>query len=294
MIVNGFDRISAAATLETDAYLGFADFWDEGVPDKLDLNYIGRQYDFLASSPWIDDDAPGHGSSYGDYETTILPGNTFDFPFLHGKAIRAAGYSFVSCSDEAVMDQSIQLADYEIVDIILGEEKEIPGPKASSRREFRAFPKAFQREITAFTQKGGALFISGAYVGMDLFDNNNDSLDVQFAEEILKFSFRTDHAVKTGGVASVDSAFFISSPSFEFNTDFNSTSYKVESPDAIEPMGIDAKTILRYSENNTSAAIAAKGGSNIIIFGFPFESIMAQKSRDKIMESVLAYLSDSD
>ena len=52
-------------------------------------------------------------------------GNTFDYPFVHGKAIQAAGnYSFVSCSDEAVEKGILSLEDYPIVDYILGLEKE--------------------------------------------------------------------------------------------------------------------------------------------------------------------------
>ena len=39
-------------------------------------------------------------------------GNTFDYPFVHGKAIQAAGnYSFVSCSDEAVEKGILSLED---------------------------------------------------------------------------------------------------------------------------------------------------------------------------------------
>ena len=289
LIVNGFDRISAAATLETSEYLGFADFWDEGVPDKYDINYIGTQYDFLADSPWLDDDAPGHGSSYGDYETKIIAGNTFDFVYAHGRSIRAAGYSFVSTSDEAVMDGTIDITNYKYLDLILGEEKEVSGPKSSVKREFRAFPKALQYEITKFCQTGGNLFISGAYVGSDLFDNANDTLDIKFGQEVLKYNFRTDHAVKTGGVFSIASDFFPVDQTFEFNTNFRSDLYKVESPDAIEAFGPGSKTILRYLENNTSAAVAHTGEANIIIFGFPFETIVTEKSRDEIMLAILNF-----
>ncbi|NQV29738.1 MAG: xanthan lyase [Candidatus Marinimicrobia bacterium] len=289
LIVNGFDRVSAAASIETSEYLGFADFWDEGVPDKYDLNYIGTQYDFLAKSPWLDDDAPGHGSSHGDYETTIISGNTFDFPYLHGQSIRAAGYSFVSVSDEAVMEGYVDITDYKILDLILGEEKEVSGPKSSSRREFRAFPKDLQNELTRYCQLGGNLFVSGAYVGSDLFDNSSDSLDIKFGQEVLKYDFRTDHAVKTGGVFSIASDFFPLNQPFEFNTSFRSDLYKVESPDAIEAFGPGSKTILRYSENNTSAAVAHTGTSNVIVFGFPFETIVKEKHRDEMMLAILNF-----
>ena len=43
------------------------------------------------------------GYSTGELEGMQIAGNTFDYPFIHGKAIQAAGsFSFVSCSDESV------------------------------------------------------------------------------------------------------------------------------------------------------------------------------------------------
>ncbi len=295
LIVNAFDRISAATTIESDEYLGFFDLWDEGVSDGYDMNYIGSQYDIRADSPWLDDDEPGHGASFGDMETTLIPGNSFDFPHLHGKSLREAGYSFVSSSDEAIWDGQLDINNYTVLDIIFGEEKEVPGPKDFSPRDFRTFPKAFQEKIRSYTQSGGNLFLSGAYIGFDLFDNGNDSLDMQFGEEVLKYRFRTDHAVKTGKLSIIpqDLFQFETTQVLEFNTSYHPSLYKVESPDAIEPASPEALTILRYAENNTSAAIAASGASNIVAFGFPFESILSETSRNEVMASVLSFL-DSD
>ena len=64
------------------------------------------------------------GESGNEYEGMKIAGNTFDYPFMHGKAIQAAGgYSFTSCSDEAVESGSVALEDYPIADYILGLEK---------------------------------------------------------------------------------------------------------------------------------------------------------------------------
>ncbi|MBN2417341.1 fibronectin type III domain-containing protein [bacterium] len=289
LIINGFDRISAPAVIETEEYLGFADFWDQGVPDRYDLDYVGMQYDFSESSPWLDDDAPGHGASYGDLETTIIPGNSFDFPYLHGKSIREAGYSFVSTSDESVMDGQVDMTEYTYVDLILGEERKTDWPKSSGDREYETFPENLQREISRYCRTGGNLFASGSYVGTDLFEDSSDSLDAVFAQDILHFRFRTNHAVKTGGIVSVDPVFMPFRQCFEFNTGLHPVLYAAESPDAIEPAKSPAKTILRYSENNTSAAVAFKGDSDIIIFGFPFETIISEADRNAVMKAVFNY-----
>ena len=292
LVINGFDRVSAPATLEAGPYLGFADFWDQGVPDKYDLHYIGSQYDFVAPSPWLDDDAPGHGASYANYETTVIAGNTFDFPFVHGQSIMTSGRSFVSTSDETVMDGLVDITDYRYVDLILGEEKETDWPKPVREKQFKAFPASLQTALRRFCESGGSLFISGAYVGTDLFENKSDDHpDVVFAQETLKYTLRTNYAVRTGDVVAVENTFLAPDHTIAFNTRLGSDLYAAEAPDAIEPADSNATTILRYAENNSSAAIRYQGDYNVIVFGFPFETIMTKRERDDVMRAVLASFS---
>jgi len=287
LIVNGFDRVSSAATIETDKYLGFVNIWDQGVPDKYDLDFTGDQYDLLADSPWRDDDEPGHGASNANYETTIIPGNTFDFPLIHGKSIKALGRSFASVSDEAVMDRELDLTEYAYLDLILGEEKATGGPKPHVEMRYRAFPKELQAALEHYTTMGGNLLVSGAYVGTDLFENRVDSSDIDFAEQVLKFRHRTNHAVETGGLWSVDTARFPIPEGLTFNTTYNPLIYAVESPDAIVPANTSSFTLLRYSENNTSAAVIYPGEDNtIIVFGFPFETVLNEDHRDQLMKQI--------
>jgi len=291
LIINGFDRIAPPATIETEKYLGFINFWDQGVPDGYDLTYVGDQYDLLADSPWLDDDSPGHGASHADYECTVVAGNTHDFVYTHGRSIRSAGYSFVSASDEAVMDREIDLKHYDVVDIIMGEEKLTEGPKPFLEKQFQVFPVLFQDKLSKYCQNGGNIFISGAYIGTDPFVNiRDDSVSINFVQNNLKYKWRTDHAVKTGGVYSVDSLFMPFGNSFEFNTELNPRLYAAESPDAIEPADSTSITILRYRENNTSAAVGFKGDYSVVAFGFPFETIPDQGKRDEVMQAVLNYL----
>jgi len=293
LIVNGFDRVSAPEAIELDKFSGFANFWDQGVPDKYDINFTGSQINFSTYSQYLSNDAPGWGRSYADFETKIIPGNTFDFPYLHGKSIKAAGYSFVSASNEAIMDKQIDMSKYKYVDLILGEERETDLPKSTHVKKFKAFPRKLQREIQRYCKNGGNFFISGAYIGTDLFANK-DSIDIAFAEDVLKYKWVTNHAVKTGGFFSVDANFLLSLQSFEFNTKYHPDIYTVEAPDAIEPADSLAKTILRYSENQFCAAVAYEGNYRVITFGFPFETIITKESRDIIMRAVLDYFKVSN
>ncbi|MBN2602434.1 MAG: xanthan lyase [Candidatus Marinimicrobia bacterium] len=290
LIVNGFDRIAPPAILNTEEYKGFANFWDQGVPDGFDPGFVGAQYEFRDDSPWLDDDSPGHGASHADYECTIVAGNTHDFVKIHGESFRAAGRSFASASDEAVMDGAIDINNYKIVDLLMGEEKLTDSPKPFLPKQFDVFPRAMQNKLVDYCQSGGNLFISGAYIATDPFIYvQDDSISIKFVENNLKYRWRTNYAVKTGGVWSVDSAFLTFGETFQFNTELNPRIYAAEAPDAIEPADSLATTILRYSENNTSAAVAYSGKYRVVAFGFPFETILNKADRDKVMQAVLTF-----
>jgi len=294
LIVNGFDRICGPAIIDSDKMKGFADFIDQGVPDKFDLHYTGSQFNFDPDSPFRLNDAPGHGASYADYETKIIPGNTFDFSFIHGRAIKNDGFSFVSCSDEAIASGRVQLEDYEIVDWILGEEKETSWPIVSMDsllgKQFKTFNYGLQEQIAEYLNNGGNLFVSGAYVGSDLLAGKKETdADVKFAKEVLKFWWVTDHAVKNGDVFSADKSFFKDQIEFSFNTGYDPQIYTVESPDAIGAQE-GGRVILRYAENNFSAGIAYSGDYKTVIFGFPFETIKLESQRNRVMKSILNFL----
>ena len=53
---------------------------------------------------------------------------------------------------------------------------------------------------------------------------------------------------------------------------------------------MSGKTIFRYSENNTNAAVAAKTSYGVVDLGFPFEAVKEQAERDRLMLQILNYL----
>lgn len=288
LIINGFDRVSGPEVLESGPYLGFMDSWGKSVPDRYDLSYTGSQYDFDANSKWLDDDSPGNGASYGDWETEVIVGNTRDYPYLHGLSIRAAGYSFDSASDEAVSAVQLDLEDYHSINIIYGEQKATPWPKPVAEPRFRIFPKAFAGAIENYCLQGGNVLMSGAYVGTDL---QGDKEREEFAAGILKYRWRTDYASRGGSVYTQNPLLFGKDLHFNFITGFHPGIYGAENPDGIEPAkDSPAQTVMRYGENNVSAAVAYRGEDyNTVILGFPFECIEDRNSRDFLMKAILDF-----
>lgn len=297
LIVNGFDRVSGPVAIKEPNFSGFLSLLDAGVPDKYDIGFTGVQHNFNPNSNWNNDDNPGHGASYADYDNRVIAGNTFDYPLLHGGSIKAAGYPFVSSSDEAIWNGMVNLKSYKFIDFIMGEEKETPWPKSYGDSlfglQFEVFPNKLKEKITEYLNSGGNIFISGAYIGSDLFDNNNET-DIDFAMNILKYKLNTGHAVTTGEVYSTNKNILPSNVKLKFNTELSHKLYAVEAPDAIGAIN-GSENIMRYSENNTSAGVLYKQNYGVVALGFPFESILDVKVRDELMKNILkSMLGESD
>ncbi len=182
LIISAFDRTGGAAWFEDEAHAGFMPMIDQGVPWQMDLHTVGAQYDYLKASPWLDDDAPGFGASYADLEGLVIPGNTFDFPLSHGISIGRAGYSFVSISDEAIEEDSLDLQDMAMIDFIAGEERTTYLPKNDSLPLYQVFSPLMLDQLSLYLEQGGSIFISGAHIASDVHLNGQDSLVASLSE----------------------------------------------------------------------------------------------------------------
>jgi len=289
LLVNAFDRTCGPAFFDKGDMAGIAWWEDEGVPYKHDLSFTGHQYDFSRNSEWIHDDSQGWGASSADMETVANTGNTFDNTAIHGKALHDAGFSHVSVSDEAFETMEIKPGKYAAIDVIFGEERGTTAFGNSGHKEFRLFTPGMIKAITNFTVTGGPVFLSGAYIGTDMMENH-DSSAIRFASEVLHYVWRTHHATTKGQVYATDKGTGIFPEFVQFNTEFNNDMYRVESPDAIEPVGTGSFRICRYVSGNTSAGIAFKGAYNTVILGFPFETITDESAREDVMEKIMKFL----
>ena len=292
LIVNGFERLSGPANFSLDTtYAGFLNDRDAGVPYLSEISFVGKQYEFKRNKPWLNDDAPGFGASHANYEAKEIAGNTFDYPFIHGKAIKTAGYSFVSASVKSVINGDVDMNQYKMVDLILGKQKQTFIGNAKKAPEFKTFPLALQQSVSLYCLNGGNLLVSGAFIGSDLCETekpvHNDKI---FIENILKYKFRTSQASVSGNVNIVNTPYSCFKKSeMAYYDQPNSISYFVESPDAIDPVGAGSFTLCRYAENNLSAGVAYSGIYKTCSLGFPFETLQSEKERAKLMESILLF-----
>lgn len=301
LVINGFDRISGPDDFRTsdDLQAGFLADVDNGVPDKKMISYVGAQKEFRRAIPWTHDDASGFGDSRGDYERINIAGNTFDYPALHGKSIMKAGHSFVSVSRAALATMTaIDTARYAAVDIILGKQKQTKfGREGLHPLAFKTFDTTMQNLITDYCKAGGAVMVSGSYVGTDLWQNplaESVEADRDFAKNILKYQWREDRAATTGEISYVVSPLASDTATVTYYNKPNSESYVVESPDGIDPACAEAYTAFRYKENGISAGVVFGGNATdhwrSCVLAFPFESIRCDQARDDMMARILNFL----
>ena len=306
LVINGFDRIGAPADFEAPGegsklMAGFLDNVDHGVPYLYDISYTGSQKEFRRNIPWMDDDAAGFGDSYGNEERNVIAGNTFDYPAVHGQALMEAGLSFCSASKEA-FEAGLSLSDYAMLDLILGKEcRTKMGSGKHSPIRYRSFTPAMQQQLKAYlTERHGSLLVSGAYVASDSWDNplrldaslideEEREADRDFLQASLKIKWRVGQAATGGGIRWVPNNAIRHNGHYDYWNRLNSECYVVESPDAIEPSVPSAYTVMRYEENNLSAAVAYPGSDyRTFVMGVPFETLRDERSR--LMKEITDFL----
>lgn len=298
MVVNGFTRVSAPESFDLGEIAGFYDNIDHGVPYLYDISYIGQQYEFRRQIPWTNDDDPGFGASFANYETTVLPGNTFDFTALHGQHILQAGYSFVSASVKAVEDHKIDLGSFPVIDIILGKQRTTTIGRGAVPQRYPTFSTELQQVLNQYAANGGAILASGAYIASDLLSGQSSNSDAKkFAPKILGIDFRTSPATATNEIKAAANPFSqlqLASTTLTFSHELNELSYCVETPDGLLPAqatGAVSYPFLLYSDTNIAAAVATQFTTHrAVAIGFPLETITQADSRQTIFNHILQYL----
>ena len=273
LIIDGFQRVAGPQVIWTDSTRGFDFSSDEGVPYRKTPGFCGRQLIFdTAHTPKAD-----WGFSGNELEGKMQIGNTFDHSRLHGEAIATAGNcSFASASRSAVEMQQVDLNDYNIVDLILGLQKN----DGYSSRPYPSLTPALCNALQEFTRMRGSLLVSGAYVARD--QKTKEALD--FLRNTLKVEayapvILDEYAQATG-----------MNTNLHLFTTLNDKHYAVTHADCLMPAAPAFSTLL-YTPLNQSAAVAYQGDSyRAITLGFPFECIKYAADRDKVMNAFLTFL----
>ena len=273
LIVNGFHRVSSPAIRNTAEEQGFDLNEDPGITYGPTYGWSGQQQNFDRSQMGIEDGGLGY---CGDELTgMLLAGNDFNYVKTHAEAIVAArDYNIISCSSEALETAKIQLKNVDVIDLILGLERN----DGHSLNYYKTFTSLMQHTLQAFTKRGGALLVSGAYIGSDMTSES----EKLFLANILKCQY--------GGRSMADSDQITGlGISFPYWKELNEEHYAATSSDILHPVK-PAYTAMQYADRY-GAAVAYKGNDyRAFVMGFPFECIKDGQKRSSIMQGLLNYL----
>ena len=290
LIINGFDRVSAPYSERTDSLGGFYRSIDEGVPDRYDINFVGEQYIYDMKMAHSENDTKALGASRWNYETDVIAGNSFDYPFVHGASLRKAGYSFSSASRQAVEQGQVLLGDYRFLDLILGKQRSHLAGRGLKGYEFKAVSRELQQQLRRYVAAGGALFVSGCYLAEDLSKSENSTdEDRSFLKEVMGVRFDSKNSSKSGRVRLMTNLRSFSRGDYHYQTSPSREHYGVRNPDAILPAE-GASVVMRYAESGRGAAVAATEGKRTFVLAFPFSSLDDHAQRDRLMRDVMRLL----
>lgn len=273
LIVNGFHRLSSPAIRNTVNEQGFDLDEDPGVTYGPTLGWAGRQVNFNRSQMGNEDGGLGYCGN--ELAGKLIAGNDFNYVMTHAEAIRDAGnYNIVSCSSEALEAIKLKPSTYAMLDLVLGLERD----DGHSLIYYKTFNMNLQQDLQKYTSQGGALMVSGAYVGSDMMGESEQ----RFLANVLKCRFAGQSLCSDNQVNGLGTT-------LQYWKQLNGQHYAAVSTDILQPEA-PAFTAMQYADGQ-DAAIAYKGNDyRSFTMGFPFECIQGEKTRNSIMRGIINYL----
>lgn len=304
LVVNNFTRTSAPVWYDTPEIAGFDSSSDPGMPYISDISYVGEMYEPRRSRQWTSDANPGFGASFGQWSGRPSTGNSFDYVYVHGKAIFAAGYPFCSTSSETFSELvDISPSEFIATDIICGEQVTTVSGRNGQPDRHMVFPENLQSAIRRYTSVGGNVMISGSHIGTDIWDamypvridSSFRASSIEFAEDVLGFTWVRGHASKNCSVQFLPPrdtlGFNAGDGTFSVNTEYAKPVYRVVSPDGIAPSSDSGRIISEYTDSRIPSGISytSPSGYRTACFGFPVEALASEEEIFRIISSTLKF-----
>jgi uncharacterized protein YneR len=252
---------------------------DAGVTYGRTAGWLGFQTSF-DKSKMGSERRDGLGFTNDTLMGQFIAGNDFDYIRTHTQAIATARkYRVVSCSAEAVEYNEVQPQRYEMMDLILGLQRK----DGYSLVPYQVMTPIMKEHLRLFAKKGGALLVSGAYLGTEL----QEPAERRYLEDVLKIKFggRDLDSLQRDSIRGLGTE-------FTFHRHLNERHYAAQHPEILEPV-YPAFSAMKYADD--FSACVAYGGTDYkaITMGFPLECIKDEPKRNSIMRGLLQFLLQS-
>ena len=274
LLVDGFQRVAGPLPIDSEFLNGFDMSQEPGVVDRRMPGYSGYQQNY-SKEGYGKEGPTGLGFSGEELVGMVLAGNTHDYTSRHASDILAGGlYTISSCHRNAL--GRINLSAYQVLDLIMGAQKN----DGYSLLPYKTFPHEMQQTLKQYTEAGGNVLVSGAFIGSDMQANDEQ----QFTSQVLKYRYQgslpTDSLNQVTGMNT--SASLYNRP--------NETNYWIRQADMLEAVD-GAFSAMLYGGVNTSAATAYQGPSyRTMAYGFPLECIQDTETRRAILSASIRFL----
>lgn len=275
-ILNGFQRLASPQPVFTTDSCGFDINADPGVSYLHTTEYCGRQlcFDWAGLGKENED---GMGFSGSEMEGLLVKGNTFDYPVIHAQDFLShADYNISSASRSAVEEGKVQIGSCQMLDVIMGAQRD----DGYASLPYKTFTPKLQSLIREYTQAGGTVLVSGAYIGTDM----QSQADQTFTDEVLHY--RGDGRQAGNEVQAIEGMGTKCSYFTIPNEQHLSTSYL----SSLVPSARAFATMV-YGDTRQCAAVAYQGNDyRCIALGFPIEQIQECEVRRNIMAAIASFL----
>lgn len=262
LIVDAFDDVYGPEWFADSTYAGIVP-GSYACEDYFSCAYIGNQWDYTRSHPWVDDDNCGFGACYRDHAGEIIMGNTHDWSAQHGRVLRRMRISYISCTAGMLGGIINQQSAINFIDYICGRDKM---PLSSISQEL----------IANYLSAGGRLLLS---------TDHFSSIDKQWAKQYLHASYYAAHATRSGRITSPRHRLY------QLLTEPNTEQLFTCTPEGLKPEK-DAVKMATYEDMRCTAAVGwintdQMANFKTLVYGFPLEAVM---DFDKIYKHSVEWL----
>lgn len=268
LIVDGFDEVYGPEWFADSTYAGIVP-GSYACEDYFSCAYIGQQWDYDRSHPWVNDDNCGFGACYRDHAGEITIGNTHDWSAQHGRVLRRMRISYVSCTAgmmETMRSKDAPEFNFALIDFICGRNK-------------HPLNEAAQNMLEIYLNNAGKLLLS-----TDHFSAINQT----WAKQYLHTSYHAARATRSGRVSSPRHRLY------QLMLEPNAQQIFTCHPEGLKPEK-DAVKMATYEDMRCTAAVGYLSPGNndqsplvkTLVYGFPLEAVM---DFDKIYKHAIEWL----
>ncbi|MDO4790547.1 MAG: xanthan lyase [Porphyromonas sp.] len=261
LVVNGFDRVSAPSL--------FGEY-DPGMPYIKDISAVEH-----------------------------VAGNSFDYPYTHGKALMASGCSFYSSSVARVEKEPEMLKRYTVVDLVLGKQRStVVGTPSYGKMKYKSMSSDLQFAVESYLMNGGRLILTGAHLVSDLstpLHSLPNTYDRKFLNGVLNLA--SPDSVQTVPVEGQMMIRDLTNPKEAANyynvrvhSYPNPDHYYINSVDALWPNSQENVRMFIATNEGVPLGLSLKSPYRIVVSSIPFETIYSEEDRAWVMNIFLRVL----